>query len=195
MTVLEASEFWDSHIQPLTRLNPTDLPRLITGYTTHAVYRPTTTESDTGFTISLERTELDKPIVKRYDHLDAETVERYEAVMLLGHSFGAYEGDECVGIAIAEPMQWNRSLWVWELHVAESYRGRGIGRALVDKLAAKGRAADLRTIVCETQNTNAPAIAFYRRAGFAIEGIDLSYYTNQDYPDGEIAIFMKRRLE
>jgi hypothetical protein len=24
--------------------------------------------------------------------------------------------------------------------------------------------------------------------------IDLSYYTNEDYPDGKVAIFMKRRL-
>lgn len=25
--------------------------------------------------------------------------------------------------------------------------------------------------------------------------IDISYYTNEDYPDGEVAVFMKRRLD
>jgi hypothetical protein len=30
--------------------------------------------------------------------------------------------------------------------------------------------------------------------GFVLEGIDLSLYRNSDYPDGEIAVFMKRKL-
>jgi hypothetical protein len=25
--------------------------------------------------------------------------------------------------------------------------------------------------------------------GFTLEGVDISFYTNQDYPDGEIAVF------
>jgi len=64
----------------------------------------------------------------------------------------------------------------------------------MEALAEKARKAGLRTIVCETQTTNAPAIRFYRKLGFNIEGIDLSCYSNEDFPDGEIAIFMKRRL-
>ena len=55
-------------------------------------------------------------------------------------------------------------------------------------------AAGLRTIVCETQNTNVPAIQFYRKLGFRMEGIDISYYTNNDLPDGEIAVFMKKQI-
>jgi hypothetical protein len=31
--------------------------------------------------------------------------------------------------------------------------------------------------------------------GFTLDGIDLSLYTNEDWPDGEIALFMKRKLE
>ena len=95
---------------------------------------------------------------------------------------------------MAEPRQWNKSLWVWEFHVAETYRRQGIGRQLMDALAQKGHAAGLRTIVCETQNTNVPAIRFYRSVGSNMEGVDLSYYSNDDFPDGEIAIFMKKRL-
>jgi ribosomal protein S18 acetylase RimI-like enzyme len=49
--------------------------------------------------------------------------------------------------------------------------------------------------VCETQDTNQPAIAFYRAVGFEIEAVDLSYYTNHDLAGGEVAIFMKRKLE
>jgi ribosomal protein S18 acetylase RimI-like enzyme len=52
----------------------------------------------------------------------------------------------------------------------------------------------MRVLVCETQSTNVPAIRFYRALGFVLEGLDLSLYSNHDYPDGEIAIFMKRYL-
>ena len=52
----------------------------------------------------------------------------------------------------------------------------------------------LWVMVCETQSTNVPAIEFYRKVGFEVEGIDLSYYSNDDAPDGEVANFMKRKL-
>jgi ribosomal protein S18 acetylase RimI-like enzyme len=62
-------------------------------------------------------------------------------------------------------------------------------------VAQKAERARFRTIVCETQNTNVIAIKVYRKLGFSLEGIDISYYSNHDYPDGEIAVFMKRRLQ
>jgi ribosomal protein S18 acetylase RimI-like enzyme len=40
-----------------------------------------------------------------------------------------------------------------------------------------------------------PGIRAYRRLGFEIEGIDLSYYTNHDLSQGEVAIFMKHYIE
>nr|MBA3321877.1 GNAT family N-acetyltransferase [Pyrinomonadaceae bacterium] len=109
-------------------------------------------------------------------------------------SFGAYDGALLVGLLIAEARLWNHSLWVCEFHVAETHRQRGIGKRLMDCAAEKAKQAGLRIIVCETQNTNAAAISVYRKLGFGIDGIDISYYSNTDYPDGEIAIFMKRRL-
>jgi ribosomal protein S18 acetylase RimI-like enzyme len=54
----------------------------------------------------------------------------------------------------------------------------------------------LRAIICETQNTNVPAIRFYRAVGFGVEGVDISYYTNEDMlPGHTVAVFMKRRLK
>ena len=46
-----------------------------------------------------------------------------------------------------------------------------------------------------TQTTNVPAIDFYRKVGFEVDGIDLSYYGNNDVEAGEVALFMKRKLE
>lgn len=181
-------------IRPLAQVNPDDLHRLMTGYTSDAKYQISRSESHQQFTLALELIRLPQPYHKRYDHLDTETLERYRLVPVFGYSFGAYEEEQCVGMILAEPHHWNKSLWVWELHVAESHRRRGVGQRLVEAITEKAHTVDLRTLVCETQNTNVPAVHFYRSIGFQIEGIDLSYYTNTDFPDGEIALFMKKRL-
>ncbi|MCL4859115.1 MAG: GNAT family N-acetyltransferase [Caldilineaceae bacterium] len=181
-------------IRRLTELDRGALQRIITGYVAHETYRVRWQETDDGAHFALERTPLDQPYIRQYDPLDDETVARYQALVEAGCSFGAYAGDALMGVALAEPHWWNRSLWVWEFHVAQPYRGQGFGARLMAALVEEASAAGLRTVVCETQNTNAPAVRFYRKVGFRVEGIDLSYYSNEDFPDGEVAIFLKRRL-
>ncbi|HEV7127979.1 MAG TPA: GNAT family N-acetyltransferase, partial [Ktedonobacterales bacterium] len=65
---------------------------------------------------------------------------------------------------------------------------------LMETMVAHARTHGLRCLVCETQTTNMPAIQFYRAQGFAIDGLDLSLYTNHDREHGEVAIFMRRQL-
>lgn len=112
-----------------------------------------------------------------------------------GHALGAFAGDDCVGIALAEAQTWNASLWVHELHVAPEMRGQGIGHLLMGALTSHARTHNARCIVCETQTTNIPAIQFYRAQGFVMDGIDLSYYINHDQERREVAVFMKKRLD
>ena len=145
-------------------------------------------------TMGLRYVRLDTPYVQHYDHFDEDTIRRYERAVPSVFSFGAFEQDTCVGLILAEARDWNKCVWVFEYHVAAAHRGMGIGKQQLAALVQKARLAHLRTLVCETQNTNATAIAIYRRLGFRVEGIDISYYSNDDYPDGEIAVFMKRRL-
>lgn len=182
-------------IRPLIKLNPSDLKRVASGYSSSAKYEVVLDDSGDHVSIELKLTRLGEPYVKTYDHFDDETVEKYGRILREGYSFGAYDGHLLVGLAIAEAHLWNKSLWMHEFHVAETHRSLGIGKRLMECAAEKAKAAELRTIVCETQNTNAAAIEFYRKLGFGIEGVDISYYTNADYPHGEIAIFMKRRLK
>ncbi len=111
-----------------------------------------------------------------------------------GFSLAAYDGDQMVGIAITEQRRWNRSLWVWEFHVAEAYRGRGIGTRLMQAVIETARQAGLRVVALETQSSNVPAIRFYRKCGFVIDGLDLSFYTNDDVQKDEVAVFMKNKL-
>ena len=65
----------------------------------------------------------------------------------------------------------------------------------MDHVALHASEEGLRVLVCETQTTNVPAIDFYRSVGFELDGIDLSYYGNDDVAAGEVALFMKRKLE
>ena len=181
-------------IKTLTEVALESLTRLATGYVANAKYTVSKTESDDRTVIELELVGLQSSYVKRFHPPDEEAVQRYINTLRHGLSLGAYEGEDLVGIVVAEPQKWNRSLWVWEFHVAETHRRQGIGRKMMEELAERGRASGLRIVVCETQSTNVSAIHFYRRLGFNIEGIDLSYYGNDDWPEGEVAVFMKKRL-
>ena len=180
-------------IRPLTQINLVDLRRIASGYSSDSKYAVGHTEAGNCVSFELCLVTLDKPYVKRF-HYDNEILQQYNAVINTGYSFGAFNGDMLVGLAIAEGHRWNRSLSVHEFHVAQTYRNQGIGRQLMECVAAKASRAGFRIIVCETQNTNPTAINVYRRLGFRVEGVDISFYSNDDYPEGEIAVFMKRRL-
>jgi len=181
-------------IRALESLDPVDFKRIMIGYTTTRKYQPEKTETHEQTTITLRLTALSRPYVKVFPH-PASGMERYQQIIKQGTSLGAYESGVLVGLAIAERRDWNRSLWVWELGIDEEHRMVGLGRKLVDALTVLAKNLGLRVIVCETQSTNVTAIEFYRKTGFELDGIDLSYYTNYDTTIGEVAIFMKKRVE
>lgn len=182
-------------IRPITQLDPEEVHRLIFGYTSHEKYAVKRVTHADGWTLTLERVTLPQPYIKRYDRISPTAMVDYQRSAASGFTFGALEAGTCVGLAIAGVEAWNKSYFVHELHVAQTHLRRGVGRQLVEALAAKGRTAGLRTLFCETQNTNVPAIGFYLRMGFQLEGLDLSRYRNTDYPDGEIMLALKKPLE
>ena len=182
-------------IQPLTVLTAVDLGRVARGYTTSEKYVVRYTHSDSHINFELQRVTLDQPKVRQYNHYDEATLQHYNDILVEGYSFGAYSGDLLIGLILASAHHWNHSIWVWEFHVAETHRRLGAGKALMATLVEKARREGFRTIVCETQNTNATAIQVYLKLGFNLEGVDISYYTNEDYPEGDIAVFMKKRLK
>lgn len=92
-----------------------------------------------------------------------------------GVSVGASMDGKLVGIAIAELREWDKSINVWEFHVEETHHRQGVGRSLIQGLVDRARVKGLRQIVCEAQSTNVPVIDFYRRQGFKMEGIDLTF--------------------
>ena len=181
-------------IRPLNKLNSSTLQELMSGYTSSAIYQVTKSENEDHTVISMELKNLDTSYEKQWNYTDDE-LDNYRKLLKEGLSIGAYDDETLVGIAIIEKKTWNRTLWVWEFHVHPDYQNKGIGRQMMEELVKIGRKADCRTIVCETQNTNVPAIRFYRKVGFEVGAIDLSYYTNSDMTDFEVAVFMKRYIQ
>ena len=180
-------------IRQLRHLRREDL-RIADGYVSSARYEVSNTETADHVCFTLSRQELTKPYKKRWTASE-EDYRAYSELVDQGLSFGTYDRGRLVGIAISERTDWNRSLWIREFRIAESHRRRGLGRQLMEKVAADATAKGLRILVCETQNTNVPAMDFYRSVGFEVAGVDLSYYTNSDLAAGEVAVFMKRKLE
>lgn len=181
-------------IRPLHLFEEIEFRQVVSGYTSYTRYNVQKHETPGSTVIRLDESQLEKPYHKVFN-TSLDEINHYKSLLVHNLSLGAYDGEQLAGICIAEPHQWNRSVWVWEIHIRQDFQRQGIGRKVMGKLAGLARNAGYRILVCETQNTNAPAIAFYRSAGFEIEGIDLSYYTNHDLIDGEVAIFMKSRLE
>jgi len=163
------------------------------GYQSDEKYRISKKESAERITFQLDLVRLEEPYRKRWK-LTEDDHELYKEVIREGHSIAAYHQEEMVAVALAEVRKWNRTLWIWEFHVSPEYQRRGVGRQMMEAMEGKARSLELRTMLVETQSTNLPAIRFYQAVGFSVESVDLSYYTNHDAPDGEVAIFMKRKI-
>ena len=179
---------------PLTYLDLDSFHQLADGYSSAARYLVSKKEQESRTQISLKRENLKQPYLKKWDH-NEDLEAHYQEVIGQGLSLGVIDGGELIGTAICEQRAWNRTLWVWEFHIHPERRGEGIGRQLMQLVCATAKRAGCRVVVCETQNTNVPAIDFYRKVGFEIGGIDLSYYSNEDVENGEVAIFMKRKID
>jgi len=181
-------------IRPFTEFDSASLRELMAGYTSHAIYQIMKSEDEEDTVISMKLKNLDTPYVKHWNYSDDE-LDHYRKLLKEGLSISAYADSILVGMAIVEKKPWNRTLWVWEFHIHPDYHNKGIGRQMMERLVDIGQKADCRVIVCETQNTNVPAIRFYRKVGFEVGAIDLSYYTNSDMTNFEVAVFMKRYIE
>lgn len=103
-----------------------------------------------------------------------------------GHSFGAYKDGELIGWIICEHRIWNNSFYIENILINEKFRRIGTGAQLIKNAVREARNLNCRIIELETQNTNYPAIQFYRRLGFTITGLNTRLYENPE----ETAVFM-----
>lgn len=153
------------------------------GYRTNKIFVVSAIDTGTAFEFSLR--EKNQPYT-RIREISAEDVEELNAVIGQGHSFGAFHEGELIGWAICDYRKWNNSLFIKSLLVSETFRGQATGRLLIKNISREARELQCRIVETETRNTNYPAISFYRKAGFAITGINTKLYNDST----ETAVFM-----
>ena len=88
------------------------------------------------------------------------------------HLLIAYAGGEPAGmvsgVELTHPDK-GTEMFLYELGVADAFRGRGIGRRLVSALAGLAREAGCYGMWVLTDDENAAALATYRAAGGTLE--------------------------
>lgn len=66
----------------------------------------------------------------------------------------------------------------------------------MEQVVTKAQQDRLAMIMLETQNTNVPAVRFYRKMGFNLQAIDPSHYFFLSGTEAsQVAFYMKRRLD
>ena len=99
--------------------------------------------------------------------------EEFDASRLRDHRLVAVEDGEVVGWAALSPTS-SRECYAGvvehSVYVAESVRGRGVGRALMEALIAGADAAGLWTIQTSIFPENGASVALHERVGFRVVG-------------------------
>jgi ribosomal protein S18 acetylase RimI-like enzyme len=180
-------------IEPLHEIEEADYRRIVTGYTSDEAFEASVSDTDSGFSFDFSLARRVQAFAKQWPFNPGQFA-WYRSLLKLGLSFAAREDSVMRGLVISGTTEWSRLINVWELHVETGYQGRGLGRALLSAVEEAGRAQGYRAVSCETQNTNVPAIRFYRRVGYEPMAADLSFYGNDDIAKGEVSVFMRKAL-
>jgi GNAT superfamily N-acetyltransferase len=106
--------------------------------------------------ITVEELEKDgfgeKPV---YDFFVAEDTEQGKVVglALYFYSYSTWKG---------------KCIYLEDLIVTEAYRGKGIGKQLLDRVIQKAKEEDARRVVWQVLDWNTPAIEFYKSLGASL---------------------------
>ena len=92
-----------------------------------------------------------------------------------GILFGAYEKGQCIGLAIFRD-HWLKYMYLYDLKVNASARGRGVGAALIAAGLEAAKMRGYRGIYTHAQDNNLNACLFYLKTGFRIGGFDNRTY-------------------
>lgn len=84
---------------------------------------------------------------------------------------------------------WNGYAYLEDLVVADRFRRRGLGRALVAAAIDWARAAGLPGVMLETQDINVAACQLYAACGFRLLGFDAGLYRATLPGTDEIALY------
>ena len=89
--------------------------------------------------------------------------------------YGAFDGDSICGYIWAYPHQFReeRRMYVNEVHIAEGYRKRGIGKTLLEKVEKKTKEMGINALYIHSEAENRDAIRLYKLLGYSEERVQL----------------------
>jgi RimJ/RimL family protein N-acetyltransferase len=89
------------------------------------------------------------------------------------HSLGVREGDALVGCSaiVVDNLSWSRHVGELRVLVAPSWRGRGLGRALIQHCFAQALELGLDKLVAQMTVDQVAAIAVFEELGFRAEAL------------------------
>ena len=125
------------------------------------------------------------PGEKRYpddNYNPLEFIDAEEKTMLV-----AYDQRTVAGRIVCS-RKWNHFCFVEEIAVRQTYRGQGVGSALLAAAQAWAQAHHMPGFMLETQDVNLLACRFYIKQGFSLGAVDTHLY-DLTPSKGELALF------
>ncbi len=118
-----------------------------------------------------------------YEHPDYSTYIDNETRTV----FFAFEKKKLVG-QIVLLKYWNGYGYINDIRVKDELRGKGIGKALMQKAIEWAKGNNCIGVEVETQNINVKASMFYEKLRFTLGGVDMFRYKNSQKEKDEIAL-------
>ena len=148
---------------------------------------------------TLNERPVTRPYIKNYDASPANGPRAWAARFQVAQwaFFSARLNGSWVGAAAVAPDPTLASgggqgdAVLWDLRVAPSQRGRGIGSALFSAVEDWARSHGRRSLLAETQQINVAACRLYGSRGCGLEHVDTAAYP--DFPD-EVQLIWRKHL-
>lgn len=163
------------------------------GFRTNAIYKVERKNNENDFSVNLEEIKLSEMYIKEWN-TSAESLEGFADVIEQGYSVGIYHKNKMVGFCLLSFHEWNNSMWIENIRISEKHMRKGIGQKLIASSIEIAQKKSVRILGLEVQNTNYPAIQFYKKCRFTISGIDFSRYPQRMGDREQVAIIMSRRI-
>lgn len=106
----------------------------------------------------------------------------FEEIAEKGFAVGAYDGVQCVGLAVFE-YNWNKYLYLMDLKVNSAYRSQGIASRLIEWGQDQAIKLNVQGIYTIAQDNNLGACQFYLKNGFVIGGFNTMDYRHTPQQD------------
>lgn len=133
--------------------------------------------------IKFERRKLEK--TRHFSNSDTLFQEYWQSP----EAYGIFDAeDRLCAVTELDFEEWNNRMRITQLLVYEAYRGKGLGKKLMEFAKSTALERDYRMIIAETQSNNTRAVDFYLSQGFVFSGTNIHFYSNDDISENEVML-------